>query len=1046
MKYKHILFIIALVSISWIYGFEPRFITDPAVSPDGNQICFVYQGDLWLVPFRGGIAKRLTSTEASETGPSWSPDGSKIAFNANREGQNWVYIMPSSGGFALPVFKDGMSVCDWFSDSEQLLCSRSNLGFGTSLYKAPLNGTKPILISEMGDYFSSLSPDNSKIIFNRYGNAYRPAYKGSTNGDLWEYDVSEKAYRKLTFTDCTERYPVYSHATGDVYLAISDGQRYQLNRIVNGDYDKPVQLSDFDMWSVRDISIARQNDRMAFELFDAIWCYDPDRETDKRFYKLPVEISEDNWSDLNVEETLIDTFDKYTVSDDELLIAFSYKYDLFVMPRKGGDVRQVTYNQNGIENLAFLNDNRTVVFTQYSDGVINLYKAKIETEIELVPVNWYGKGIHNIDSFYKSSEHRWVIEYTDSDGGGKVAVSDSDLNNITPILTDKVLSSRVACSPDGSMAIFATLRDDVYIRELYLYDFATEMRKKIMNFDAWLYSFVWMQDQKSILIGKGGSDRQILKLDLVARDEFEFDKDYWQEILSGKPVANEGDTLATPAGKDKKKAEKTSPLRFTQIDWHQIDKRISPILSDPEMLYAVKAIDDTSFYYIKDYRGKDRKTTLHKANIYGKNTSELGTFPQDITYQFVQDKTLYFKDNQKLKSFNLRSKARADINNKFTYKYNRLKLNQTVFEQVWGVFGRNFYDPGMHDNNWNELFTRFRPYLDYADNTNVLSVIIDEMIGRVNASHTGYYPRSERTGHNKSVAQLGVEFNQRKQLSQGIELARVYPGTMLYHYYGIRDGAVLLSINGVNLTQYISVDSLLLDNVDKKLDLVLKQNNKEIKAVIKGLSWSAHRELWFQDRTEKRRNRTDELSNHRIGYVLIPRMGTSDYAEFITDLFTKNADKEALIIDIRGNGGGRIHNNLLDFLSRTPNAFTTRRSSGAVKKLTPGTTWTKPIALLIDENSYSDAEIFPQLFKEAQMGVVIGMPTSGSVIGTWDYDLIDGSSMRMPGSGWYRLDGTNMEGNGAEPDIKIEMSLNDIVADNDLQLRKAVEVLLEQIK
>ncbi|MBM4399419.1 MAG: DNA primase, partial [Candidatus Cloacimonetes bacterium] len=311
---------------------------------------------------------------------------------------------------------------------------------------------------------------------------------------------------------------------------------------------------------------------------------------------------------------------------------------------------------------------------------------------------------------------------------------------------------------------------------------------------------------------------------------------------------------------------------------------------------------------------------------------------------------------------------------------------------------------------------------------------------------TGFYTRTEEQGRFRDIAYLGLEFNLRKFLPVGLEISRIYPGSRLYSYYGIRNGDILLSINKTKLTLDVSIDSLLSEQVNRKIDLVFICNSKEITCSIKGMAWRENRRLWFQDKQERLRQMTDDLSGSQIGYVLIPQMNTEEYNNFIRNLYTMNADKKALIIDIRGNTGGSIHNDLLSFLSRRPNAYTSRRSNGAVKRETPSRTWTKPIVLLIDENSYSDAEIFPQLFQEANLGTVIGMPTSGAVIGTWEVKLLDGSRMRMPGSGWFRLDGTNMEGNGAQPDIQIELTPEDIISENDKQLQKAVEVLLLQIK
>jgi len=1051
MSNKYILGIIIITALCSLNALEPHFASDPAISPDGTQVCFVYNGDLWVVPFIGGTAKRLTATAANESGPVWSVDGSTIAFSANREGQTWIYTMPSTGGAARPVIRESFSVCDWFADGQHLLCSRNNLTWGTSLYKVPLDGSRPVLISEIGDYFSSLSPNNKRIIFNRFGDPYREAYTGSKNGDLWLYDIESRNFSRITQTEYTERYPRFSHVSDNIYFCASDGICFQLFKAPAGDFSRAEKLTDFELWSVRDISIARQNERIVFELFDSIWCYDPDELDENKVFKLPIVIEEDNWSDLNRTDSTTDTFDSFAVSNDELLVAFSYKYDLFVMPRKGGEVKQVTSGHGGVGNLAFLSDNRTIVFSQYEDGLQNLYKAKVDSVMTVEKINWYGSDLFNVDRFYRSSDLRWVLEYTDSSGSGRIAVADAAFDNVRPAVTDKVVSTNFVVSPDGSMAVFAATRDDIYVRELYLYDFASQTRTKLLNDDSWLYGIVWMPDQRSILVSKSVSgSRRIYRLDLIPRDEFELDKDHWKEVLNRSSLTTQDDSLANAISNSKSKAKSETksrkPLTYAQIDWYQIDQRMYPILSDSETIISVHAIDDTSFYYVKAISDRESKTLLFKANIFGNFSSEVGSFPYDVVYQIVNDKTVYYLDSKKLKSFNLTSKAKGEINNKFQYTYNLHKLNEKVFEQVWGIFGRKFYDPNMHNRDWNALYDRFKPYLQYADNVSVLNTIISEMIGEVNASHTGFNPRHEGRIASKPAAYLGLEFDQRKVLPFGIEVSRVYRGSGLYSYYGIRSGDVLKSVNGIDITPFTPLDSLLMDMADKKLELVFTRDHKEISASIKGMNWRANRELWYQDRLERTRSRTGELSDNRIGYVHIPSMSTGEYSKFISEVFTKNADKDALIIDIRGNSGGRIHNDLLTFLSKQPNAFTTSRSYGAVPRETPSRTWTKPIVLLIDENSFSDAEIFPQLFKEAGYGTVIGMPTSGSVIGTWEVQLIDGSSMRMPSSGWYRLDGTNMEGNGAQPDIRVEMSLNDLVADNDLQLKKAVEVLLEQIK
>jgi len=175
-------------------------------------------------------------------------------------------------------------------------------------------------------------------------------------------------------------------------------------------------------------------------------------------------------------------------------------------------------------------------------------------------------------------------------------------------------------------------------------------------------------------------------------------------------------------------------------------------------------------------------------------------------------------------------------------------------------------------------------------------------------------------------------------------------------------------------------------------------------------------------------------------------MDNPSFNRFFQDLFAENYSKEALIIDVRNNGGGNISDDLIDVLTKKKYAITSSRLFGAKKVSAPGNVWDKPVVLLIDENSMSDAEIFPIIFKELKVGKIIGMPTSGYVIGTRSKDLMDGSRMRLPSEGWYRMNGVNMEGNGALPDIEVRQTFKQILADDDVQLKRAVKELFMELE
>jgi tricorn protease len=1058
MSRKLTLIIVLLCAAFALAALQPEFATDPAISPDGNQICFVYSGDLWLVPFQGGSARRITNTEAAEWSPCWSPDGKFIAFNSNREGTTYTYLISSAGGSAWSVFSESYSVSDWFSDSQNLLCTRYNLNFGSSLYKVPVDGTRPTLLAEIGDRYASLSPDNTKIIFNRHGDPYREAYQGALAGELWQIDISTKVYSKLTDTPYTERYPRYSSTSNSLYFCASDGDRFQVYKVDGLDFSTKTQLTDLNQWSARDISIARKNDRIVFECFDEIWRYDPARTGDAKAAKVDIFVNEDMWTQDLQKETLNDEVSSFAVSGDELLLAFKYGYDTFFIPRKGGDVKQVTHDQATVGNMEFLDDKRTLLMQLLEDGKNELYTVKCDSTMSISPFDWFGKDSLDVEGFSRDSKGRWVIYYGDKRLSSRIAIADKDLQNLRPLSVNRPVVSNVAFNSTGEYAVFATTREDVWTRELWLYDLIKNTSTKLINDDSWINNINWTNDEKSLLLSRSGG---IYRLDLVPRDEFEYDKDNWKEIFTPELTlpseTSAGDTTATrvttdtvPAVQDTTmatKPDKEPQHKELNIVWAGLDKRLKLILSDPGASLTVqKVIDDSTFYYLSDSFDSNDPAVLKKANIYGSNVKkefELGKYVESLNW--VND-TLYYMQDGKISYYNTGKGADKQVTAAYDYAYSTKLLNMRVFEQAWGKFGLNFYDPNMHGKNWQTLYELYHPFAEKARSIGDIAAIINEMIGDVNASHTGFYPRNEDKGPVKTTANLGVEYDYTTVLPVGITIKLAYPTSRLASLYNIKSGDIILAIDGKSITPRTPIDSLLADKVSKKIRITCLCDSLTKEAVITGLSWGENRSLYYTWKVNHSKEIVDSLTAGRIGYVHIPAMGYRDYDNFQREVFRDNADKEALIIDVRGNSGGHVHDDIISLLNRKPYAWSTSRRYTGEKNLEPRRNWMRPTIVLVDESSFSDGEIFPTVYQELKLGKLVGVPSSGSVIGTWEFDLLDGSSMRLPGSGWYKMDGTNMEGHGVVPDIIVENTPEDEIAGKDAQLLRAVEEILKEVQ
>lgn len=1055
-----LLTLLLLSSLTAIWAGEPVFPRDPAISPDGKEVCFVYDDDLWIVPFNGGDARRITSTEGSEWSPMWSPDGKHIAYNSNREGLTYVYLVPATGGAAKPILRETYSVADWFADGQHLLCVRHNMRFGSSFYKVPINGERPVLIGEIGDRFSTLSADNKSIIFNRYGDPHREAYHGSLAGELWKLDIASGEYSRLTNTDYTERYPRASHTRDSVYFCASDGELFQIYRADNMNFANPVKVTALDAWSARDITIARQNDRMVFEYFDQIWKYDPGQPSTSRVSKLDINIIEDQWQDTKRREIMRNDFWSFAISPDELLLGFLYKYDAFFMPRKGGDAKRVTFDQTGISGMEFI-DERTMLIQKMDKGREKLFTVSVTDPTNLSEVDWFGKDSLNVESFFRDEYDRWTISYSDSRMTGRIAVADPGFTNIRAINVAGPVISNFALNKSGSHAIYSINRPD-YIRELYICEMATDTHTKLMNDDAWSANFAWTRDNKSVLLTRGGN---IFRLDLVPRDEFELDKDNWEEILAWAPKAKpvEQDSVdAEPKPETEldedadlpevsveivaNEVEEDAPAPSVEILMQDIEKRLYPIITDAQAyLWVYRVVSDTTFHYISNGTIANRTSSLRTANIYGKNIKEELRMGETFGNIRQVGKTLYYMLEGGIRSYNLDSGRRAEIKGELVYDYDMDVLNTRVFEEAWGVFGRNFYDPNMHGRNWNAMYQKYLPYVQKARNIQNIATIIDEMIGDLNASHTGFYPREDRVRSFKSIAYLGMELDYRTRLEEGIRINLVYPGTRLAQYFKLQAGDVITHIDGVAITKATALDDLLVDKVGKRVRIRYLRDGQSYQADMNGLSFSEQRRLDYDWRIAQRRALVQKLTDGRVGYIHIPAMGSRDYENFTRELYRDNADKQALIIDVRGNTGGRIHDQLLTLLMKKKYGYSTSRRFLYTESPEPFRVWDRPSIVLVDERSFSDGEIFPIIYQELKLGKVVGIPSSGAVIGTWQYDLLDGSSMRLPGSGWYKLDGTNMEGSGAMPDIIVENTPNDVIADRDPQLQRAIEEILKEL-
>ena len=385
----------------------------------------------------------------------------------------------------------------------------------------------------------------------------------------------------------------------------------------------------------------------------------------------------------------------------------------------------------------------------------------------------------------------------------------------------------------------------------------------------------------------------------------------------------------------------------------------------------------------------------------------------------------------------------------------RRELGQ-LFDEAWTALKDGFYDAKMHKVDWKKMRTKYRDMAIDAENKDEFQNVVRQMLAELGASHLGISgghrsgnavtPKITLTGY------LGVDFEQAPESDGSRKVAAVLRAGPADRA-GIRVGDVVTKIGRTALRTKTNLDKVMTGTVGKTIPVSFKPRSAEGLGLarttpIQPIDFGALRKLRYSAWTAQSDRRVKEATKGgggQVAYLHLSSMNPQNLAKFQQSVARWNRSKriKGMVLDVRENGGGNIHNQLMAVLWAKPLARV--RIRNRPEAMQPGLYWDRPIVLLINERSFSDAEVFPYMFQKAGIGKVIGVPTPGGVIGTNNITLSDGSSFRIPRTGFKGMDGTNLEGYGVKPDFVVEETAEDRLAGRDPQLEKAIEVIKEEI-
>lgn len=1055
----------------------PLWMRYPAISPDGSTIAFAYKGDLYCVPANGGEARQLTTHTAYDSQPIWSPDGKKIAFTSNREGSLDVYVISAKGGAPTRLTThSGKETPIAFKDNDHVLFSanimptaQSNLFAAnefSQVYEVSTEGGRPKLYSVLPMENISINKNGQVLYHDKkgYEDAWRKHHTSPITRDIWMLDNGK--YQKLTTFKGEDRNPVWAADNQSFYYLSEQDGSFNIYRrnIASG---KDTQITQQKKNPIRFLTSSN----------DGLLCYGFDGEIytvkeGAQPQKVSISITTDNDEPNLIRKVQSWGATEIALSPDAKEVAFVMHGDVYVTSTEYKTTKRITDTPQQERNLSFAPDGRSLVYASERNGVWQIFQAKIKNEKEK---NFtYCSEIEeeqltktNITSQYPaySPDGKEVAFYEDR---ATLRIINLKSKEVRTVLDGKYNYSYsdgdiwFEWSPDSKWLMCSYIGNGGWNNT----DIAVVKAdgKEVHNITDSGYSDSngkWVLGGKAILFesdragyrshGSWGAeyDAYFMFLDLEAYDRFRMSKEELELAEANKDEKEKKADEKEEKKKEnkKKKEEKTGKIEVDKVKPLELDfencrdRVVRLTVNSSNMGDAIIDSKGEKVYYQAAFEGgydlwchdlKEGSTTLMMKGIGG------GGFVADKDI-----KNLFLCNGSSIKKIDLGSKATTNIAFEAPFNYKPAEERQYLFDHVWRQVADKFYDPKMQGVDWEYYRKVYEKYLPYINNNFDFAEMLSEMLGELNASHTGcrYYPG----GASLSTAALGAFFDPNYE-GDGLKIQEVIKrGPFAVKKNEVTAGCIIEKIDGEAIKAGKDYNALLDGKAGKNVRLTIKNTKgKTFDLTIKAISQGEQQELLYKRWVDRNRAIVDSVSKGRIAYVHVKAMNSESFRTVYSELLSdKNRNKDAVIVDERHNGGGWLHDDLCTLLSGKQ--YQEFVPHGKVVGKDPFNKWTKPSCVLICEDDYSNGHGFPWVYKELGIGKLIGAPVAGTMTAVWWETLMDRSLVfGIPQVGCRDMRGTFGENTTLYPDVEAYNSPEDYITGHDTQLIRAVEEMMKK--
>lgn len=1055
----------------------------------GDSIAFVYGGDIWLASASGGAARRLTSDRGEELFPKFSPDGRWIAFTGQALGSRQVFVLGVEGGTPRQLtFRNDIGqlppragydnqVIDWTPDGKQVVYLAHRVPWSNRIkrpYTVPVAGgmEKPMPLRESS--VGAMSPDGTRFAFAPVMNEYRTwkRYYGGRASNVWIYDLKNNTAEQITKEPSIDQQPVW--VGNDVYFASNrDGV---INLFWYDSASKASRkVTNHDVFDV--LWPSSDGRRIVYE--NGGWIYLLDPATEKT-NKVSIRVEGDLPHTLPYFKNVTEDVDAMALSPTGKRVLLTARGDVFSAPAEKGEIRNLTHTPGVRETAATWSpDGRWVAYLSDRTGEYELYvrpgdgsgeerrvtkdgkiwrffplwspdSKKIAFSDKNRKLFWVdvesGKATEadqsergDITDYKWSPDSRWLA-YTKAGVNqfSSIWIYSLDQGKARQLTSDLTAEAEPTWSPDGRYLYFLSNRDYNLTFSGYEFDYVYTNPTRI-------YVGVLAKEGPALFLPESDEEEP-------AKDVPTVDLRVVQDDAKKKAAKQAGPDDVAAEGKGD--AAKKAPVRV-KVDFDGFEQRVRAIPGPAGNYQNLVAGSDAIFYRFAagqgpgplalkmyDLKKREEGTVLERAAGY-----ELSADGKKILYRQGQDTygVIDARPGQKggdgkidLENLQMRIDPRAEWGQMYT--------------DAWRSFRDWFYDPALHGLDWNAMKARYGEMVPFIATRSDLDFILGELGGEVSAGHVyveaGNAPGPERV----EGGLLGAEVE--ADPSGYFRVSHIFPGENWQADFRspltepgvhVEEGEYILAVDG-QPTNKVDNFYRLMENKANRVVTLLVNGKPDLKGAREERVRPVGNEqnLRYLDWVLATRAKVEKASGGRIGYIHLPNTAVEGNRELFK-YFYPMANKDALILDDRYNGGGFIPDRMIALLSRPRLSYWVTRDGEPGS--TPAFVNTGPKVALINGQAGSGGDAFPFYFKKLGLGPLIGTRTWGGLIGlSGSPNLVDGGSLSVPTFRFMTTEGQwAVENEGVAPDIEVEDRPDALAKGQDPTLEKGIEVLMAEL-